>query len=135
DSVQFIRCGGQNVLAAANSSGGYVFDEFFSTITHGSYDNIGAGFFHEAVININANAYATSPVLSKGGAIRDARIIQIGFTEPINKETIPAIQIQQPCPNVTVSGQYPSGAAPFSAELGGYFQSPDYAVVNSQQAF
>jgi hypothetical protein len=135
DSVQFIRCGGQNVLAAANSSGGYLFEGFHSTITTGSYDNIGAGFFHEPVININAHAFPTNRLRSKGGIINNARIIQIGFTEPINRETIPAIQIQPPCPNVTVSGQYPNGSAPFSSELGGYFESADYAVVDPRKVF
>jgi hypothetical protein len=130
DSVQFIRCGGQNVLASTNSSGGYLFEGFYSTITTGSYDNIGAGFFHEPVINVNANAFSTDGLLSKGGTINNARIIQVGFTEPVNRETLPAIQIQPPCPNVTVSGEYPNGSSPFSSELGGYFQSPDYAVVN-----
>jgi hypothetical protein len=135
DSVQFISCGGQNVLASANSSGGYLFEGFYSTITTGSYDNIGAGFFHEPVLNVNANAYPTDGLLSKGGTIKNPRIIQTGFTEPINKETIPAIQIQPACVNVTVSGQYPNGSSPFSSELGGYFQSPDYAVVSPQKVF
>jgi hypothetical protein len=135
DSVQFIRCGGQNVLAAANSSGGYLFEEFYSTITTGSYDNIGAGFFHEPVININGHAYPTDPLISKGGTIKNARIIQVGFTELVNRETIPAIQIQPPCPNVIISGEYPNGSSPFSSELGGYFQSPDYAVANPSQPY
>jgi hypothetical protein len=135
DSVQFIRCGGQNVLASTNSSGGYLFDGFYSTITTGSYDNIGAGFFHEPVIDVNANAYPTDGLLAKGGTIKNARIIQTGFTESINRETIPAIQIQPKCPNVTVSGEYPNGSSPFSSELGGYFQSPDYAVANPLKPF
>ena len=135
DSVQFVRCGGQNVLASANSSGGYIFERFYSTITADSYDNVGAGFFHEPVININANAYPTAALLSKGGVINCARIIQAGFAESTNRETIPAIQIQAPCPNVTVSGEYPGGLAPFSEKLGGYFQSPDYAVLNPGKRF
>ena len=135
DLVQFIRCGGQNVLAAANSSGGYLFEEFYSTINMDSYDNIGAGFFHEPVININAHAYPNAKALLKGGTIKNARIIQTGFAEPTNKETMIAILIQRPCVNMTVSGEYSKRSLPFSSELGGYFQSPDYAVVNAGKLF
>ena len=125
----------QHSRSCANSSGGYIFDDFYSNIDADSYDNVGAGFYHEPVININGNAYPKSALLLKGGTIRNPRIIQSGYTEPLNNESLPAIQIQPPCPNITILGDYVSGAVSISAKLGGYFESPDYAVKMPQKAF
>lgn len=134
--VKFIRCGGTNVLASTNSSGGYVFEDFHSTLTIGCYDNIGAGFYGEPVINVNANAFPGSDSMARGGTIANPRIIQQGYVELTNNESmVAAIQIQPSCPNVTVSGQYPNGSSPFSASLGGYFEAPNYAVVDANKTF
>lgn len=130
DSDQFIRCGGQNVGCSTNSSGGWLFGEFSSTLTTGCRPSGNPQAVDEQVMTISAHAFPADGLLAKGGTIRNPRIVQQGYTDSgFNVQK--AIQVESTNPGITIAGQYPEGGAHTTA-AGGYFSAPSYNATSPE---
>lgn len=123
---RYINCGGYNVLCSTNNSYNWLYDGFYSDIYADSFSYINSGFWGEAIVNINNNSYHSA---SDGGWMKNPRIVQHGYITS-NNDTLPFLQIAPDVYNVRVTGQYDSDTTPFVAGKGGYFEAPDYGVID-----
>ena len=117
----FQNCRGINAVAAANASGGYLYDSMTIRVLTGA--NNGNDWFsvHNPMVNINTNTgtRAGDQQTRLGGTIRNVTLIQEGVLNTSGKsyDSLIGITVNAKNPNVTI--------------LGGSYQAPDYRAPSA----
>lgn len=127
NNTTFVRCGGVNCAFSSNSSGTWLYDSPFATITAGAQKtppgNFGTtGFFSSKgeIYNFNNNIQPPASTIDQGGELRNATLIIEGEINSTDHAVPNPITIGPQCSNVRITGTY--GRDTVSPK--GYFQMP-----------
>lgn len=112
----FRRCGGTNASWAANSAGGYLFEDCFITLTPNCQSSSDSFNDFNPLVDINTNIRNSTPSrpdfpTQGGGTVKNFRLVQQGFINDRNI-TSKGISVQPGNPNVKI--------------LSGGYDAPDY---------